>query len=164
MMSDRKAAFLPADRPVIAALGPELPGSVLTLEQCAEWARAYGTWLPEGSVIALHGELGAGKTTLVRALCEGLGVHDTDAVTSPTFALMHEYDTARGVVVHADLYRLRSPDDLDQLGWDELTSLAAATLVEWPERAAGRLPAATHHIFLEHVANRSDVRGIRVVR
>lgn len=117
-----------------------------------------------GTVLALHGELGAGKTTLVRAICEGLGVFDLGAVTSPTFALLHEYESARGLVVHADLYRLRLPEELEQLGWDELVKRAAATLVEWPEQGGDYLPARTVHVWLEHVSGQLDHRRVRVGR
>jgi tRNA threonylcarbamoyl adenosine modification protein YjeE len=117
----------------------------------ADWGRTFGAALPQGAVVALHGELGAGKTTLVRAIAEGLGVIDLAEVTSPTYALVHEYHAANGVVVHADLYRLRRADELDELGWEELLAGARAALVEWPERANGRLPANTRHLALSHL-------------
>ena len=135
---------------------------MLTLEQSSAWGRALGAALPARTVLALHGELGAGKTTLVRAICEGLGVHDLGAVTSPTFALLHEYESSRGLVLHADLYRLRSPDELEQLGWDELVSRATVTLVEWPERAGSYLPVTTVHVMLSHIAGDADHRNILV--
>lgn len=86
-------------------------------------------------MITLAGDLGAGKTTLVRAICEGLAVADVSAVTSPTFALIQEYAAPRGTIVHADLYRLKSSAELDALGWDEILATADVLLVEWPERA-----------------------------
>ncbi len=143
---------------------PAPPSDVLTLEQSTAWGRALGASLPAGTVVALHGELGAGKTTLARAICEGLGVLDLGAVTSPTFALLHEYESARGLVVHADLYRLRTPEELEQLGWDELVKRAAATLVEWPERGGDFLPARTVHLLLEHVPGQLDHRRVRTGR
>lgn len=143
---------------------PAPPSDVLTLEQSSAWGRALGAALPGGTVLALHGELGAGKTTLVRAICEGLGVFDLGAVTSPTFALLHEYDAVRGLVVHADLYRLKSPEELEQLGWDELVKRAAATLVEWPDRGGEYLPARALHVWLAHESGRPDHRRVRIGR
>jgi tRNA threonylcarbamoyladenosine biosynthesis protein TsaE len=72
------------------------------------WGKALGAVLPRPAIVTFAGDLGAGKTTLVRAICAGLGVSDLAAVTSPTFALIQEYAAPRGPVVHVDLYRLRS--------------------------------------------------------
>ncbi len=140
------------------------PSHLLTREESTAWGRALGAALPAGTVLALHGELGAGKTTLVRAICEGLGVFDLGAVTSPTFALLHEYESARGLVVHADLYRLRLPDELEQLGWNELVQRAVATLIEWPERGGEYLPVRSVHVWLGHVPGRLDYRRVWVGR
>jgi len=101
-------------------------------------------------VVTIAGDLGAGKTTLVKAICAGYGVRES--VTSPTFALVHEYESSRSPVLHLDLYRLEDERELDGLGWDELITTHALVLVEWPERAAGRLPPAHVPLTLEHVA------------
>ena len=114
------------------------------------WGRALGAVLPRPAVITLEGDLGAGKTTLARALCHGVGVTDLSAVTSPTFALVQQYDAPRGPVVHADLYRLRTDAELDALGWDEIVESAPVLLIEWPERAMSSLPASRISIVLEH--------------
>lgn len=114
------------------------------------WGRALGAALPRPTVITLEGDLGAGKTTLARALCAGLGVVDLAAVTSPTFALVQQYDAPGGAVVHADLYRLRSDAELDALGWDEIVHTAAVLLIEWPERAVSSLPPHRIAITLSH--------------
>jgi tRNA threonylcarbamoyladenosine biosynthesis protein TsaE len=126
------------------------------------WGRALGAALPRPAVVTLAGELGAGKTTLVRALCAGLGVTDPDAVTSPTFALLQEYPAPDGPVVHADLYRLRRPADLDALGWEEVVATARVLLVEWPEVAAATLPAGTIAIRLGHDPADPDRRRLEV--
>jgi tRNA threonylcarbamoyl adenosine modification protein YjeE len=102
--------------------------------------------LGPGRVVALWGDLGAGKTTLARAILAALGV--TDTVPSPTFTLVQSYDAGALPVSHFDLYRLKSPAELDELGWDELLDSGAA-LVEWPERAGARLPPGTLHVRLE---------------
>lgn len=126
------------------------------------WGRALGAMLPRPVTIALEGDLGAGKTTLVRALCEGLGVLDLDAVTSPTFALVHEYDAPRGPIVHVDLYRLRTSAELESLGWDELVDQSPVLLVEWPDRAANGLPRDTITIALSHDPADAGRRVLRV--
>ena len=111
-----------------------------SLMQMQAWGEALGARLPLNCVVTLNGDLGAGKTTLARAICVGAGVRDVNAVTSPTFAIVHQYDSVRGLIVHADLYRLKGDTDLDAIGWDELISAAALTLVEWPERATRSWP------------------------
>ncbi len=106
-----------------------------------------GQELAPGSVVLLSGDLGAGKTTLARAIIRGLGADE--AVSSPTYALVHHYHGARGDIYHVDAYRLRHPDEAADLDWDTLAS-ADALLVEWPERAAGWVPPASLHIALGH--------------
>jgi tRNA threonylcarbamoyladenosine biosynthesis protein TsaE len=114
-----------------------------------EWGRRFGAIARPPLVVTIAGELGAGKTTLVQAVCQGYGV--AEPVTSPTFALVHEYSAPKSPVLHLDLYRLDGPSDLDSLGWDELVGSHALVLVEWPERADGRLPSDHVQIALEHV-------------
>ena len=95
--------------------------------------------LPEAGVVAwLHGELGAGKSTLARAMLRELGV--TGAIRSPTYTLVERYPLARGEAAHLDLYRIAGAGELEFLGLDELRD-ARLWLVEWPERGAAALPA-----------------------
>lgn len=107
-------------------------------------AEALGGALPQRACLALDGDLGAGKTTLVKALAAAAGI-DPATVVSPTFGLIHLHDLApghpAGRLVHADLYRLAGPADLDELGWEELLAAPGWLAVEWPSRAAGALPA-----------------------
>ena len=114
-----------------------------------EWGRKFGRSAHAPLVVTISGELGAGKTTLVQAICAGYGV--TDEVTSPTFALVHEYHAPRSPVHHLDLYRLDRPDQLDEIAWDELVSARAVVLIEWPERAGGRVPAGHVSLTLQHL-------------
>lgn len=105
--------------------------------------------LADHPVVALRGELGAGKTTLVQALCHAWGV--TAAVTSPTFALVHSYPAPGGALHHVDAYRLSSLDEALAIGLDELldqSGPSARCLVEWPERVAPLLPPDTVLITL----------------
>jgi tRNA threonylcarbamoyl adenosine modification protein YjeE len=90
-------------------------------------------------LVTLSGDLGAGKTTLARALIRELVGEAELEVPSPTFTLMQVYDGKRFPIVHADLYRIKSPDELIELGWDEAAE-GALLLVEWADRAGDQLP------------------------
>lgn len=113
--------------------------------------------LRPGDVLALKGDLGAGKSTLARALIRALADDAALDVPSPTFTLVQSYDT-RVPVHHFDLYRLTSASELDELGFDELLAEGAA-LVEWPERAAGRLPKTA---ILVELIQEGDGRNARL--
>jgi tRNA threonylcarbamoyl adenosine modification protein YjeE len=101
--------------------------------------------LETGDAVALEGDLGAGKTTLARAILRGLGV--SEEVPSPTFTLVQLYETPHLTVRHYDLYRIESPGEIDELGLDDALAEGAA-LIEWPERAEGRLPPDVLHLAL----------------
>lgn len=92
-----------------------------------------------GAVIALWGEMGAGKTAFVHGLCQGLGIKDD--VSSPTFALVHEHDGAIPLY-HFDLYRLGDEDELESVGVEEYWYGRGLSAIEWPDRAGSRLPEA----------------------
>jgi tRNA threonylcarbamoyladenosine biosynthesis protein TsaE len=110
----------------------------LSESELRAWGEDLGKAASPPLVVTLTGELGAGKTTLARAICRGYGVEEE--VTSPTYALIHEYKAPRSAVFHIDLYRLDSPEQLTNLGWDEIVSSRSLILIEWPERAGSRLP------------------------
>lgn len=100
--------------------------------------------LPQRAVVHLHGDLGAGKSTLARALLRALGV--TGTIRSPTYTLVEQYPLAEGgTALHLDLYRIGDPGELEFLGLDGDTRL---WLVEWPERGQGALPSADLDIEL----------------
>jgi tRNA threonylcarbamoyladenosine biosynthesis protein TsaE len=128
----------------------------VTERELTTWGEALGRAAHPPLLLTLAGDLGSGKTTLARAICRGYGV--ADQVTSPTFALVHEYSSPRSPVLHVDLYRLRGEEDLTNLGWDELVSAHALVLVEWPERAGTRLPADHAPITLQHIPDDPDRR------
>lgn len=109
-----------------------------SLEATMALARALAPSLRAGDVIALHGGLGAGKTTFSRALISALLGRDVD-VPSPTYTLVQSYDGPDFPIFHMDLYRLEDPDEVFELGWDETQDGLA--LIEWPERAGSHLPA-----------------------
>lgn len=121
----------------------------LTEPELVHWGEELGRAAEPPLVLAISGDLGAGKTTLVQAICRGYGVREP--VTSPTYALVHEYAAPRSPVYHLDLYRLERPDELTNIGWDDIMAERALVLVEWPQRAGGRLPREHLDIALEHV-------------
>jgi tRNA threonylcarbamoyladenosine biosynthesis protein TsaE len=122
--------------------------AALTLQELVAWGARFGRTARAPLVVAIRGDLGAGKTTLVQAICRGAGV--TQDVTSPTFAIVHEYAAPAFPIFHLDLYRLERPEELTNIGWDEIVSAPALVLVEWPERAGRRLPPDATAITLEH--------------
>ncbi len=128
----------------------------VTEDELIAWGERLGRSVRPPLLITITGELGAGKTTLARAICHGYGV--SEEVTSPTFALVHEYEGALSKVYHLDLYRLSRPDELVQLGWDDMLRDQTLMLVEWPDRAADAMPLDRLLIDLEHVPNDSSRR------
>ncbi len=125
------------------ALVADLPD----LDATAAFGRRLGRLLFPGAVVALIGELGAGKTHLARAVAEGLGVADGRVVTSPTFVLVQEYQ-GRLAISHFDAYRLRSEGEFADLGADEYFEAGGVCLVEWADRVPGCLPAEHLRITL----------------
>jgi tRNA threonylcarbamoyladenosine biosynthesis protein TsaE len=109
-------------------------------DETRQLAARLAEGLVAGAVLLLHGDLGAGKTAFVRGLAEGLGVSE-DAVSSPTFTLVHEYRGGRLTLYHADLYRLPSGASLDDLGLDDVAE-DGVLAIEWPERLARPVPGA----------------------
>ena len=132
-----------------------LPDEAATLAFGEHLARA----VPPGCRIWLHGDLGVGKTTLVRGVLQALGYRGP--VRSPTYTLVETYEPDEGPPVHHfDLYRLADPEELEYLGARDLLSGEAVSLVEWPERGQGFLPGADVEIYLSH---REAGRQVRVI-
>ena len=131
----------------------------------AQLARARPEVLPL-SVIYLSGDLGAGKTTLVKGIAEALDAADPDEVTSPTFTLMHEYDGTRSVdgrkepviLYHLDLYRIQNERQLDSLGLEELSTPDSIVLVEWGEKFPSVMRRSNGEIEMR--ATGGDTRSI----
>ena len=123
-------------------------------------ARRLAAKLPPRCVLALHGDLGSGKTCFVQGLGEALGIDQP--VTSPTFTLVHEYRGPR-TLYHIDLYRIRSADEALALGLEDYLDPDGITVIEWAERAGELLPGDTVHLHFEVLPGKSR-RRIRVVR
>ncbi len=117
---------------------PMLDMDLPDLEATQRLGMTLAAWFGPKDVITLSGDLGAGKTEVARAIVRAFADDPTVEVASPTFPIVISYDFTRGHVVHADLYRIGSEDELDEIGWDELAD-DALLLVEWADRAEGRL-------------------------
>jgi tRNA threonylcarbamoyladenosine biosynthesis protein TsaE len=119
--------------------------------------RDLATTLEAGSVVLLYGDLGAGKTALVRGLAEGLGAQGHE-VTSPTFTLLQEYRGGRLPLVHVDLYRLNDPREIEELGLDEIGADGVAA-IEWGEKFPRPLRGAIG-VRIRH--GKGDIRVIEI--
>ena len=120
-----------------------------------------------GWIVLLQGELGAGKSTLARAVLKRLG--HRGLVPSPTYTLVEPYDVLGRIIYHVDLYRINDPDELQYLGWSDWAD--GLLLVEWPERAGRQLEGADLHVHLEYAGTgrratltANSERGSKVVR
>ena len=125
-----------------------LPSSTEIVDESAMWAFAaqLEPFLVGGETIALHGDLGAGKTCFTQGLAHALGI--TAPITSPTYAIIHEYPSGRLPLIHMDLYRLHGPDDLIALDYEDYLEGNSICVIEWPSRAADLLPEDTLHITI----------------
>lgn len=132
----------------------------LTQDELEARGETLGRTLHPGELVTFEGELGAGKTTFIKAVARGLGV--SAPATSPTYALVHRYQGNRGPVFHLDCFRLRSPDEAADLDWEGLITEGDAILIEWPERAGAWIPTPTRRFRLHHLADPAR-RGLDVL-
>ncbi len=116
-------------------------------------------FLKPGAVVAFYGELGSGKTTMIKGFARGLGVKDT--VKSPSFVIITEYE-AKFPVYHIDLYRMRSPEEFIEIGLDSYLRGDGVSLIEWAERAENLLPEKTIRIYLSVLpeGRRIEITGL----
>jgi tRNA threonylcarbamoyladenosine biosynthesis protein TsaE len=122
-----------------------------SLNNIKEIATRFWKIAGDAKVVAFHGEMGAGKTTFIHALCDVKGVKD--AVTSPTFSIINEYDYSENgltkKIYHIDLYRLRNEEEAIRAGIEDCLYSDDICFVEWPDKAPGILPMNTCHIYIE---------------
>ena len=137
------------------------PITTTSEEETRALAAQLAATLVPGSVVAMHGQLGAGKTCFVTGLARALGV--TQPVTSPTFTVINEY-AASMPLYHMDLYRIGDPDELWALGFDEYLSPDGVTVIEWPERAGDLLPPGTINVTIEVVEATDGTGGATTAR
>jgi len=112
--------------------------------------KVLGENLKRGDVVALIGELGAGKTCLTQGMARGLGVPEEYHITSPTFTLINEYP-GRFVLYHLDMYRLSGVRDLEELGYEEYLAGNGVLVIEWAEKISAILPDETLFVFLAYL-------------
>lgn len=135
-----------------------MPSWTFTLDQIPAIATAFMQQFAHQKIFAFHGDMGAGKTTFIHALCDALKVSST--VGSPTFSIINEYSYPGGVVYHIDLYRLQHEEEAVRAGVEDCIYSGQLCFVEWPNRAAGLFPDDTVHVYLEAAAG--ETRHMRV--
>lgn len=128
-------------------------------EETIQRGLELATELKPPVLVLLEGDLGAGKTTLTKGIVSGLGAAEEDAVTSPTFTLVHKYNDG-ATVYHVDLYRVSDFHDLESLALEDFLTEQAIVIVEWPEKFTLRTDWPIVRILLEHVSE--DTRRISI--
>lgn len=126
-------------------------------EQTWEIGQLLGKLLDAGDAVCLYGDLGAGKTNFTYGIARGLDVQE-QYITSPTFTFVNEYK-GRIPLYHMDLYRLKGPDELENIGFDEYIESDGVTVIEWADRAEDELPAECLSVYLSHVDDHSREVG-----
>lgn len=129
-----------------------------TLDEIQSVAKLFIQQVTHRKIFAFHGQMGAGKTTLIHALCNEWQVKDI--VSSPTFSIINEYDNKTGSIFHIDLYRLTDMEEAINAGVEDCICSGSRCLVEWPERAAALFPDDTVHVYL-HAIN-EQTRHLRI--
>ncbi|MBP5582871.1 MAG: tRNA (adenosine(37)-N6)-threonylcarbamoyltransferase complex ATPase subunit type 1 TsaE [Bacteroidales bacterium] len=131
--------------------------TINSIDEIAQAAQDFKAAIGDHRVIAFHGEMGAGKTTFIKALCAEFGV--TDNVASPTFAIINEYLTPSDeTIYHFDLYRLETIADLQNIGAEDYFYSGNLCLIEWPDIAEPLLPGNTLHVTISVLPDKT--RGI----
>jgi len=112
-----------------------------------EAAARFWKEIDDKKLLAFHGNMGAGKTTFIHALCEAKGVKDV--IGSPTFSIINEYYFPSGKIFHIDLYRLKDEEEAIRAGVEDCLYSDHICFVEWPDKAPGLFPTNTVHVFIE---------------
>jgi len=134
---------------------------ISSLTSMHDFGKNLSKKLTGASVCYLTGDLGAGKTSLVQGIMQGFGY--VDAVTSPTYNLIHEYPVQKLCIYHIDLYRLNTPDEAYELGLEEIIHDNSIVLIEWPEKGLGCIPEATCKIDIRNVDGQTEGRIVSVI-
>ena len=120
----------------------------LRVDELSQFGESLGRGLRPPAILGFSGDLGTGKTAMVQAICRGLGA--ATPATSPTYALVHRYDSPAGPVYHVDCYRLQSSKEARDLGLDDILRERAILLIEWPEKAGHMMPPLDRYFHLSH--------------
>lgn len=135
---------------------------IYSLKELAQTASKFWKVVTNAHVVAFHGKMGSGKTTLIHALCDAL--HVKDVITSPTFSIINEYfyieQKRTKKIFHIDLYRLKDEQEAMQAGVEDCLYSDHICLVEWPEKILSILPEDTVHVFIEMVS--AEKRKLRI--
>ncbi len=137
--------------------------TITSLDNIDAAAKEFVSLMGDETVYAFYGEMGAGKTTFINALCRALGVED-DTTNSPSFSIVNEYrsDTTAELIYHFDLYRIESLEEAFDIGIEDYFDSGALCLLEWPERIEDLLPYDT--VKVEIMVNDDDTRQLVITR
>ena len=125
---------------------------IFKLDEIKAAAQQVLTFIAGRTVLAIHGDMGAGKTTFTHAFCEAIGVRDN--ISSPTFSIINQYKTPDGkLIYHMDLYRLKNAEEAISSGVEDCLFSGNACLVEWPEIAPSIFPDDTVHLYITAINN-----------
>lgn len=123
---------------------------IKSLDTITDAAIEFVKQMGDNTVFAFHGEMGAGKTTFIKAICEKLGV--TDVINSPTFAIINEYRSDSGeLIYHFDFYRINKEEEAFDFGYEDYFFSGSLCFIEWPERIESLLPHDTIHVTVKEV-------------
>jgi tRNA threonylcarbamoyladenosine biosynthesis protein TsaE len=128
--------------------------TTLSPDETHNLGKAFGQFLASGSIVAFFGDLGAGKTTFIRGLVEGIGLIDTRNVCSPTFTFLNIYNGEK-VVFHFDLYRLPREEDFFSAGFDEYFKADGICCIEWAEKIESSLPSHAFKVNFSHLGQKA---------
>ncbi len=119
-----------------------------SLDKINDAAQEFVKAMGDNTVFAFHGEMGAGKTTFIKAICENLGV--SDPINSPTFAIVNEYRSDSGeLIYHFDFYRINKEEEAFDFGYEDYFYSGSLCFIEWPERVESLLPKDTVNVTIE---------------
>lgn len=125
---------------------------IKSLDTIADAASEFIKQMGDNTVFTFHGEMGAGKTTFIKAICEKLGVDDV--INSPTFAIVNEYRSDSGeLIYHFDFYRINKEEEAFDFGYEDYFFSGSLCFIEWPERIESLLPPDTVHVTVKEVEN-----------
>ena len=128
-----------------------LPRTTESVEETMALGARVATMVGPGTVLALYGDLGSGKTHFVKGIAEGLGVPPAE-VRSPTFTILSVYEDGERALYHFDAYRVQNPDEFVELGFEDYVHAEGITCIEWADRIPDLLPPDTIHLQFHHVA------------